>query len=91
MVTGIIKDVNIDRENSTVTLTVLNKASGEIHEINYYKEEYFDDTCNMRSADYIKLLEDLKRGVYNIDMSIMPNCHTAAFLLWINRKNGLLG
>lgn len=86
MVTGIIKDVNIDRENSTVTLTVLNKASGEIHEINYYKEEYFDNTCNMRSADYIKLLEDLKRGVYNIDMSIMPNCHTAAFLLWINRK-----
>lgn len=86
MTTGIIKDVNIDRENSTVILTVLNKASGEIHKINYYKEEYFDDICNMRSNDYIKLLKDLKRGVYNIDMSIMPNCHTAAFLLWINRK-----
>lgn len=86
MTTEIIKDVNIDRENSTVTLTVLNKASGEIHEINYYKEEYFDNTCNMRSNDYIKLLEDLKHGVYGIDMSIMPNCHTAAFLLWISRK-----
>lgn len=71
MTTGIIKDVNIDRENSTVILTVLNKASGEIHKINYYKEEYFDDICNMRSNDYIKLLKDLKRGVYNIDMSII--------------------